>query len=66
MIGEGNHRTIWNKTFELVTCDNCGKPFATQEQLNYVYEKSGCDLAAKLCEMCRRKELATKLGQFSV
>lgn len=66
MIEEGNHRTIWNKTFELVTCESCGKPFATAEQLQYANEKSGYDVSTKLCEMCRRKELANKLGQFSM
>ncbi|HEX3011856.1 MAG TPA: 4Fe-4S dicluster-binding protein, partial [Syntrophomonadaceae bacterium] len=66
MIEEGNHRTIWNKTFELVNCEKCGKPFATQEQLDYVNKKAENDVAAKLCESCRKKALANKLSQFSV
>ncbi|MCE5346897.1 MAG: 4Fe-4S dicluster domain-containing protein, partial [Bacteroidales bacterium] len=66
MTQEGSHRTIWNKTFELVTCESCGKPFATKEQLKYVNEKSELDISGNLCEGCRKKRFANKLGQFAV
>ncbi len=65
MIQEGNRRTIWNKTFELVTCETCGKPFATAEQIQYVSKKAGKDIEIKLCESCRKKAVASKLSQFS-
>lgn len=64
MIQEGKHRTIWNKTFELISCEKCGKPFATAEQLRYINEKSGKDIEIKLCESCRKIDMANKLGQF--
>ncbi|MEN6460502.1 MAG: 4Fe-4S dicluster-binding protein, partial [Syntrophomonas sp.] len=62
----GNQRIIWDKTFELVTCSNCGKPFATSEELKYVAAKTGIDNDIKLCDSCRKRELANKLSQFSV
>lgn len=65
MIETGKYRTIWNKTFELVTCDNCGKPIDTIEQMKYVNEKLGCDASTKLCKICRRKEVANKLSEIS-
>ncbi|MEN6461682.1 MAG: 4Fe-4S binding protein, partial [Syntrophomonas sp.] len=61
----GNQRVIWDKTFELVSCSNCGKPFATTEEIQYVANKTGMDCDIKLCDSCRKKELAVKLSQFS-
>lgn len=64
---EGNQRFIWNKTFELVSCAKCGKLFATKEQLEYVASNSKVELAEhQLCESCRKKEVASKLSQFSL
>ncbi|MDR2433753.1 MAG: 4Fe-4S dicluster domain-containing protein [Treponema sp.] len=31
--GDGESRLIWGKTFDLVRCENCGRPFATREEL---------------------------------
>ncbi|MEA4926548.1 MAG: 2Fe-2S iron-sulfur cluster-binding protein [Syntrophomonadaceae bacterium] len=64
MIDKGSQRTIWNKTFELVRCEKCGKPVATIEQLEYVKEKSGSDPAARLCENCRKKEVANRFSSL--
>ena len=66
MVQEGHHRTIWNKTFELVTCEKCGKPFDTVEQLQYAKEKLGCDTSIKLCKSCRKKEVASRLSQITM
>jgi bidirectional [NiFe] hydrogenase diaphorase subunit len=66
MVEEGGKRTIWNKTFELVTCEKCGKPFATMEQLNYVNQKSGNEITDRLCESCRQREVANKISQSIV
>lgn len=65
MIEKGSQRTIWNKTFELVRCEKCGKPFATIEQLQYVKEKSGSNPVARLCENCRKKEVANKFSSLA-
>lgn len=60
MKEEDGKRTIWNKTFSLVKCKNCGKEYATEEQISFMREKN--DYAGlDLCEACRRKETANKL-----
>ncbi|MGI5920783.1 MAG: 4Fe-4S dicluster-binding protein, partial [Syntrophomonadaceae bacterium] len=65
MVEEGGKRTIWNKTFELVTCSRCGETFATREQIDYVAVKSGINCDTDLCETCRKKQLAEKISQFN-
>lgn len=54
-------RTIWNKTFKLVKCEKCGKPFATKEQLEYINKKLGVEPEETLCEKCKMTETAEKL-----
>ena len=52
-------RTLWNKTFTLIPCEQCGVPFATKEALNVVREKtfSGTHSHLALCPDCKRKEV---------
>lgn len=54
-------RTIWNKTFELIKCEKCGKPFATKEQLQYINKELGVEPEEILCEKCKKTETAEKL-----
>lgn len=61
----GSTRTIWNKTFTLVTCERCGEKFATIEQLEYVASKTGDTNAQRLCDNCRVKVLAEKMASFN-
>lgn len=60
---EKGKRTIWGKTFSLVKCRNCGKYFATEEELAYLKEKLGEEEARALCESCRKKEIALKFKE---
>jgi len=61
-----NQRVIWNKTFELVKCERCGKTVGTADQLRYMENKLGQNKAeTSLCERCREKVLAEKLAQYS-
>jgi len=57
-------RIIWNKQFEMIACKRCGKYYATQEELEYLKERSayGQD---NLCESCRKKTLAINMKNFS-
>jgi NADH dehydrogenase/NADH:ubiquinone oxidoreductase subunit G len=36
-----DQRIIWNKTFRLIKCERCGRPFATPEQMEYIRARSG-------------------------
>ena len=65
---EGNTRRIWNRDFVMVACEDCGKKFATREQLAYIVDKSKQDSPEgelQLCETCRRKVIARKLETFN-
>ncbi|MCL1791369.1 MAG: 2Fe-2S iron-sulfur cluster-binding protein [Peptococcaceae bacterium] len=52
-------RTIWNKTFEMVKCAECGKPFATAEELEWMKPKI-LDFESNLayCPRCRGRHVA--------
>ncbi len=59
-------RVIWKKTFDLVHCENCGQPYATQEQLNYILARIDLEgFEPRLCDDCRKKNLAAKIEQFA-
>ena len=58
-----NARIIWGKTFVLVRCEKCGRPFATKEELEvsagrYASQSNDVKLASspKECENCRRRK----------
>ena len=60
---EGAVRRIWNKTFALVACTRCGKPYATRDELDYLGQHGDFG-QEKLCEACRRKTLAANMQTF--
>jgi len=52
---EHNSRTIWGKTFSLIACTNCGKPFATHEELEWLKGRiMDAELNLSYCPTCRR------------
>jgi NADH dehydrogenase/NADH:ubiquinone oxidoreductase subunit G len=58
---DGKTRAIWGKTFELVTCADCGKPFATREELDHLESDE------TRCADCRKKAAADVFaGAFGV
>lgn len=52
-------RIIWGRRFDLETCPNCGRPYATIEQLNWAARQTALPL--NLCEKCRRVFLAKSM-----
>ena len=50
-------RTIWDRTFTLVHCADCGKVIATEEELSYAAKKIGAE-PDTLCADCRKKLIA--------
>lgn len=56
-------RIIWNKKFELVACQRCGKNYATREELKYLQERSEYG-QEHLCESCRKKTLAINMKNY--
>lgn len=56
-------RTIWNKSFRLISCKKCGKNTITREFADYLLSKR--DIPAdyfETCDDCKRMELAEKMG----
>ncbi|MCK5128051.1 MAG: (2Fe-2S)-binding protein [candidate division Zixibacteria bacterium] len=60
---ENGKRTIWNKSFDLITCKKCGKETISREFADYLLEQR--DIPAdyfETCDDCKRMELAFKMG----
>ena len=64
VIEKDGQRIIWDKVFDLLNCERCGKPFATREQLAYITAQGKGTAVQNLCESCRRKSAAEKIQGF--
>lgn len=56
-------RNIWDRSFELITCKECGKETITRDFADYLIEKR--EIPAdyfETCDDCKRVELARKMG----
>ena len=53
-----SRRSIWSRNFELIKCEDCGKPFATDGEI----KKAG--LEAVVCPDCRRKDFAASISKI--
>jgi NADH dehydrogenase/NADH:ubiquinone oxidoreductase subunit G len=52
-------RRIWDRTFKLLTCKECGKATLTEEQVKHLCETQGFSPEFfEKCDTCRRKETA--------
>jgi len=62
-----NTRTIWNRDFDLVKCEVCGKGFMTEKYRDYAVNNR--DLSADYytkCPECKRAETAAKFSSIGV
>jgi bidirectional [NiFe] hydrogenase diaphorase subunit len=56
-------RTIWNKTFELISCIKCGQKTITRDFAAYLTEKRHIPAEYfEICDKCKRIDLAKKMG----
>ena len=53
-------RIMWNKTFELLKCSKCGKPFITRECYEFLNAKINTTADEFMCEKCKRSIAAEK------
>lgn len=61
MVDSGGTRTIWDRTFELKRCAECGVPTITPEKIELLMARSGLDRSYfELCEECRRRTTADR------
>jgi NADH dehydrogenase/NADH:ubiquinone oxidoreductase subunit G len=56
-------RTIWNRTFNLVQCQRCGKFYATEDELAYARKQLDGSQEANICEACRRRMTSEKMKE---
>jgi NADH dehydrogenase/NADH:ubiquinone oxidoreductase subunit G len=55
-LDEKDQRTIWGRTFTLVKCTACGKPFATADELEWLKKRLlDAEINLSFCPKCRRK-----------
>jgi bidirectional [NiFe] hydrogenase diaphorase subunit len=54
-------RIIWNRSFELISCERCGSYFITMEEMEYVNRKLGLEIKDHLCEKCKKSKITEKL-----
>jgi bidirectional [NiFe] hydrogenase diaphorase subunit len=60
------HRSIWNRNFELVRCEDCGEPIGTPEQLDHYAARSGLDRSYfNKCDNCRNREAAARFARVT-
>lgn len=58
-------RTIWNKTFELIKCRECGQETITREFAEYIIKKRALPSGYfEKCDACKRRETADKMGEI--
>ena len=50
-------RTIWDKTFKLVHCSQCGAVIGTEQEIYYAADRAGEEFDG-LCATCRQKRIA--------
>jgi bidirectional [NiFe] hydrogenase diaphorase subunit len=63
MANTATTRTIWGRTFELLTCERCGRPITTKAHAEAMAE--GTDLPAKtteLCDLCKARVLSEHIA----
>lgn len=60
LIDEDGRRTIWNKTFDLVQCDICGKYYNTVEALKFIDEKLSIENQEHICQSCNKRLIGEK------
>lgn len=53
-------RVIWNKTFTLLKCRDCGEYFAAKEQHDHAVKKTGFEEDNLLCDKCRKRSNSKK------
>ena len=53
-------RTIWNREFELVFCEECGALMGTPESIRHA---AGNGDVPRICDACRKKRLADEMMQ---
>ena len=63
LLEEDGIRTIWNREFELVSCNMCGKDYETKQALDYTSSLLDAQSEEQLCHLCKRKDIGSGFSQ---
>lgn len=55
-------RSIWNRDFDLVHCEQCGAPMGTVDMIERAAAETGVEVST-VCDACRKKALADEMMQ---
>ena len=58
---DATSRTIWDRSFSLAFCEECGEPMGTPESLHHAAGPAG--EPPRLCDSCRKRHLADEMMQ---
>lgn len=59
LVGTTTTRTIWGRTFELSTCERCGRPITTREHAAAMAAEGGLsERGDEVCDACKRRVLS--------
>jgi bidirectional [NiFe] hydrogenase diaphorase subunit len=58
---EDGIRTIWNKKFDLIRCENCKKLYTTKESLKFISER--LEDEDHICPSCRKKIIGERFKE---
>lgn len=61
LIDKHGVRLIWNKEFELVKCQRCGKYYTTKDALEFIANKLEEDV--HICDGCRKKVISERFKE---
>ncbi len=63
---EGTTRTIWEKSFELISCSKCGKKSITRIFAEHLSQTRDIPMEYfEVCDECHQKELALGMGKIA-
>jgi bidirectional [NiFe] hydrogenase diaphorase subunit len=63
MVDTATTRTIWGRTFDLATCERCGRPITTREHAAAMSVGPGLiEKADEVCDGCKRRVLSEHIG----
>lgn len=63
LTDENDKRIIWNRTFDLVKCERCGKYYTTKDALDFIDRQLGEETQKHICESCNKRLLAAKFKE---
>jgi NADH dehydrogenase/NADH:ubiquinone oxidoreductase subunit G len=64
---EDGRRTIWDRTFDLIACKNCGKRTITRDFADYLIRNRNLPPSYfEICDDCKRAETAKTMGRIVV